>query len=72
MNTKKILIQPAATGEVFDNSGAAAYLKTKERTLRLWRSRAGLPFCRISGKTVLYRKSDIDSWLASRRVAITA
>jgi hypothetical protein len=63
---------PAPTGDIFDDAQAAAYLLTTSRTLRLWRHRRGLPHIRISNKVLRYRRADLDSWLAQRRVAITA
>jgi hypothetical protein len=68
----KSLPPPAATGDILDDTLAAAYLLTKPRTLRLWRATRGLPFVRITSKVIRYRRSDLDEWLARRRVAIAA
>jgi hypothetical protein len=63
---------PNPPGDVFNEHEAASYLKQKPRTLRLWRHTRGLPHVKITSKVVLYRKIDIDDWLARRRVAIAA
>jgi len=64
---------PAATApDVMNEREAASYLRTKPRTLKLWRHTRGLPHSRISNKVVLYTRSDLDGWLARRRVAIAA
>lgn len=62
----------ASNNEVLDQAEAAFYLKVKPRTLRLWRTRRGLPFLRITGKHVLFRRTDLDKWLDQHRTAITA
>jgi hypothetical protein len=58
--------------EILDDAQTADYLQTTERTLRLWRTRLGLPHIRISNKTIRYRRADLDTWLSRRRVAIAA
>ena len=55
--------------ELFTEQQAAAYLQILPRTVRLWRITRGLPFIRISGKTVRFRRNDIEGWLAKHRVA---
>lgn len=40
-------------------------------TIRSWRLRRGLPFLRITGKTVRIRRTDWVNWLAQQRLAIT-
>ncbi len=44
----------------------------KPRTIRDWRLRRGLPFIRLTQKSIVFRRCDVDAWLASRRVAIVA
>jgi hypothetical protein len=48
---------------------AAAYLGCKASSLRTGRSRSwGPAFYRGVAKEVLYKKSDLDAWIESRRV----
>ncbi len=59
------------TAGVFGDRELGVYLGGIEpRTLRLWRRNRGLPYLRITGKVVRYRKSDIDRWLDSHSVQI--
>jgi hypothetical protein len=60
------------TAEVFDDAGACAFLVTNPRMLRKMRREYALPFCRISGKSLRYRKADLLQWLDRRRVQIAA
>lgn len=48
---------------------AAAFLRIKPRTLRLWRARRGVPHFKPTSKVVLYRRSDLMAWLEQSRVA---
>ena len=75
--THKNKATPAAlnycqTLELLTDEGVCVYLATNTRTLRLWRHTLGLPFIRLTAKTLRYRKADLDAWLARRRVAIAA
>lgn len=57
-------------GKLFTRKEAAAYLgNIKPQTLAAWASigRYNLPFVKI-GKSVRYRKSDLDAFLAERTV----
>ena len=57
--------------EIFDDASAAAYIGgITARTIREWRARRGLPFIRITAKTIRIRRADLDEWLARRRVAM--
>lgn len=39
------------------------------RTLEAWRRRGyGPPFIRVSPRAIRYRRSDVEAWLAARRV----
>lgn len=71
---KKVLVaesKPAEMpGDVMNEAEAAAYLRQKPRTLRLWRRTRGLPFFKLTSKVILFRRADIDAWLAQRRVAM--
>jgi len=51
---------------------AAEYLNVQVQTLAMWRSsgRHDLPFIKV-GRRVMYRQSDLDAWLESRRVTHT-
>lgn len=62
----------APDNPLLDDNQAARYLLTKPRTLRLWRRTRGLPHIKITHKVIRYRKSDLDAWLARRRIAIAA
>jgi hypothetical protein len=55
--------------EFFSNPKAAKYIDITPGTLAVWRStgRFAIPFFRIGSK-IRYRKSDLDAFLASRRV----
>jgi len=63
---------PPPAGEVMDSAGACKYIVTNERMLRKMRQEYGLPFIRISTKCLRYRKSDLEQWLARRRVQFAA
>ena len=57
--------------EIFDDASAAAYIGgIKARTIRNWRTHRGLPFIRITARTIRIRRADLDEWLARRRVAM--
>ncbi len=59
------------TENIWADEQAGAYLGgIPPRTLRLWRHTRGLPSIRITSKVTRYRKSDLDEWLAKRRVQI--
>ena len=57
---------------VFNNQQAALYIHQNPRTMRLWRRNLGLPHLRITKKSILYRKSDLDRWLDQHRTEIVA
>ena len=45
---------------------AAKYLRVSASCLAQWRMlRKGPPVCRISGRVLRYRKSDLDQWVES-------
>jgi phage terminase Nu1 subunit (DNA packaging protein) len=60
-----------ATNDLLTETQAAEILAVEPRTLKLWRHR-GLPFIRIRSNVIRYRRADLDSWRAQRRVAIRA
>jgi excisionase family DNA binding protein len=50
----------------------AELLRLSERTLERWRVVGGGPvFCKL-GKRVLYRRADLDEWIASHAVRSTS
>jgi Helix-turn-helix domain len=61
---------PIPTGDLLDTKQAAALLGVHEITLVVWRrERRGPPY--VAGKDVrlvLYRRKDLDTWLASNLV----
>ena len=69
---KQLEATNAAPLDFLTDLQAAAILAVEPRTLRLWRHTRGLPFIRITSKVIRYRRTDIDDWLARRRVAIVA
>jgi len=64
--------QFTATTDLLTEAQAAEILSVEPRTLKLWRHSRGLPHIRISSKVIRYRRTDLDSWLSQRRVAIAA
>ncbi len=62
-----MLNQTAARDEFFGNPEAAAYLGVSPITLAKWRVYgAGPAFYKLNRK-VVYRRSDLDAWLLSKR-----
>jgi predicted DNA-binding transcriptional regulator AlpA len=60
-------------GEFITDKELAAMLHVDPRTTLRWRNAGnGPPFIRAGAKRVLYRASDIELWLASRRFATRA
>ena len=59
--------------ENFTQNEAAKYLRRSPRTLEKWRVTGdGPPFCR-AGSSVLYRRADVDNWLANQtRISTSA
>jgi len=59
-------ISPAAE---FSSAEAASYLGCKPESLEVWRctGRYKIPYVKV-GRSVRYRRSDLDRWLASRTV----
>lgn len=50
---------------------AAFYLGISARTLDSARSRGVLPFYRFGRRRVLFKRDDLDAWLAGMRVCIS-
>jgi predicted DNA-binding transcriptional regulator AlpA len=62
-------VEPAADGdELFDPDEAGAYLKgfTRDALAQLRVSGRGPAYAKLSSRRVVYRKSDLDRWIASR------
>jgi excisionase family DNA binding protein len=59
--------------EFMDTQTAANYLGLKPQTLSAWRcsGRYCLPFLKM-GRKVLYKKTDVDTWMCSRTRTSTA
>ena len=58
---------PAESMPLETTAEVAARLGVKPATLREWRACAkGPPFIRTSPRRVVYRRSDVDAWLAAR------
>lgn len=58
---------------LIDEKAAAAYLCYSVRALQNWRVRGGGPnFVKVSGRSVRYTRRDLQTWIASKRVANTA
>jgi excisionase family DNA binding protein len=71
MKTLTQSVEPLNSDLLTDRQ-AAALLAVKPRTLRLWRNTRALPHIRVTSRVIRYRRSDLDAWLARRRVAIAA
>lgn len=59
----------SSNANLLTNAQAAEYLGISPATLNIWRcsKRYTIPFVKV-GTRVMYRKEDLDTWLASRRV----
>ncbi len=55
--------------ELLTREEAATYLGLRPQTLATWtcEGRYNLPFIKV-GRSVRYRRSDLDAWLASRTI----
>lgn len=54
----------------FTKAEAAAYIRLSERTLDTAKARGELPFFRCGARKVLFRRDDLDRYLAPMRVEI--
>jgi excisionase family DNA binding protein len=65
--------QRDAASRLLDEYEVASWLSISVRTLRNWRVQGGqIPFIRVGKKSIRYRSSDVESWLASRVRTSTA
>jgi len=46
---------------------AAEYLGVKVPTIRTWIKSKGMPFHRIGGKLLKFKKSEIDAWVCEKQ-----
>jgi excisionase family DNA binding protein len=60
---------PAATAELLTVEEAAAVLRTPVATLRYWRHLGGGPDGFRLGRHVVYRREDVNRWVAERQHA---
>ena len=60
--------KPQNNSLIFNEGEAANYLHQKPRTLKLWRRQRGLPHFKVTGKVVLYSRTDLDQWLEQHRM----
>ena len=58
--------------DIFDTQSAAAYLCLSKPTLERYRLRGDGPVFAKIGKSVRYRKVDLDAWIATRLVKSTS
>ena len=65
-----IIRQTAALNDLLDQNEAAQLLHVTPGTLSVWRStgRYSIPFVKV-GRSVRYRRSDLNSWIDSRTQA---
>ncbi len=54
--------------EYFTKSEAADYVRLSARTLDAAKAQGALPFYRVGARKVLFKRSDLDKWLAPCRV----
>lgn len=58
---------------LIDEKEAASYLRYSVRALQNWRVRGvGPMFVKVSGRSVRYTRSDLQKWIAEKRVANTS
>ena len=61
--------QPGPHPELFSTRQTARILGLSPTTLEKWqRERRELPFVRVSGNSVRYRRKDIDAWIAAHLI----
>jgi excisionase family DNA binding protein len=52
----------------FSASSLAEYLGVKPQTIRLWTMNRLLPFYKVNGTAVRYKREEIDTWLKNQKV----
>ena len=58
-----------ATGTVLREAEAARYLGVSPRQLRRWRDSRLIPHSRLSPRVVVYRRGDLEEFVATRAIA---
>lgn len=58
----------SASSSLLDTRAAAAYLALSPRTLEKWRTRGTGPAYSRIGRRVVYRRDDLDAFVAARTV----
>jgi excisionase family DNA binding protein len=58
--------------ELLTPDETAGYLRATKQTLARWRCEGGGPAYVKMGMRVLYRRSDLETWIAGRRVLAAA
>jgi predicted DNA-binding transcriptional regulator AlpA len=63
--------KPAPKDTLLDTAAVAALVGNQPRTVMRWRTQPGEgpPFVRVNRKTVRYRQSDVDAFIAARVVS---
>jgi len=64
-------LNKSAGGELLTDETAGEYLGIEPRTVRSFRLSKGLPFLRVTAKTIRIRKTDLDRWLDRQKTSIT-
>jgi excisionase family DNA binding protein len=74
--TRTATVEPAGAtadpDQKFSRPQAAQYLGVSARTLEGWAVRGGGPRMLKLGSRVVYRRRDLDGWLAARECASTS
>jgi hypothetical protein len=65
----KAVVTVKPIGDILTEEQVAQMLNVEPRTCRDWRRR-GLPFLKITPRSIRYRLSDVQSWLDRRRTVI--
>jgi excisionase family DNA binding protein len=61
---------PNLDGEVFDKHGAAMFLGFSTRTMDTWVSKKRVPFSKLPGGSIRFRRSQLIAFLAKYEVGV--
>lgn len=63
--------KPTPNDTLLDTAAVAALVGNRARTVMKWRKKTGEgpPFVRVNRRTVRYRRSDVDAFIAARVVS---
>ena len=65
----KFMIEISEDG-YFSETQTAKYLNLSKKSLQRWRfNRQGPPYVKLNGKTIRYRREDLDQWMKDRLVS---